>query len=93
MRASRELDGKNIFALTNRGIKKHLVVNAESGRLGDTDFAASDRAANICPVGVILHKRQGFAKPIGQRTYDEKPISVVAMECVKATEGAEEVKS
>ncbi len=79
VRASRDVDGKSVFALTGRGIHKHLVVNAESGKLGDTDFAATDRAANICPVGVILHKRVGFAKPIGQRLYDEQPISVVAM--------------
>lgn len=83
VRASRDIDGKNIFALTDRGIHKHLVVNAESGRLADTDFAASDRAANICPVGVIMHKRQGFARPIGERDYDAKPISVVAMEEVE----------
>ncbi|MDK9689267.1 MULTISPECIES: 2Fe-2S iron-sulfur cluster-binding protein [Azospira] len=83
VRASRDIDGKNIFALTDRGIHKHLVVNAESGCLADTDFAASDRAANICPVGVILHKRQGFARPIGERDYDAKPISVVAMEEVE----------
>ncbi len=80
VRASRDLDGKNVFALTGRGIHKHLVVNAESGRLGDTDFAATDRAANICPVGVILKKRVGFATPIGARKYDARPISRVAME-------------
>ena len=51
VRASRDKDGKSVFALTNRGIHKHLVVNAESGRLADTDFAADDMAANICPVG------------------------------------------
>ena len=79
VRASRDKDGKGIFALTNRGIHKHLVVNAESGRLADTDFSADDMAANICPVGVILHKRVGFAVPIGQRTYDEAPIHLVAM--------------
>ncbi len=80
VRASRDVDGKNVFALTNRGIHKHLVVNAESGRLGDTDFAADDLAANICPVGVILHKRVGFGTPIGARTYDGRPISRVSME-------------
>lgn len=80
VRASREVDGKNIFALTNRGIHKHLVVNAESGRLGDTDFSADDLAANICPVGVILRKRAGFRTPIGERAYDGKPISKVSME-------------
>ncbi len=79
VRASRDMDGKNVFALTGRGIHKHLTVNAESGRLADTDFSAEDRAAHICPVGVILPKRQGFQVPIGERRYDRAPISVVAM--------------
>jgi len=79
VRASREVDGKNVFALSGRGIHKHLVVNAESGRLADTDFAADDLAANICPVGVILHKRQGFRVPIGERPYDARPISRVEL--------------
>ena len=79
VRASRETDGKAVFALSQRGIHKKLVVNAESGRLADTDFAATDHAAHICPVGVILHKRVGFRTPIGARTYDAAPIRVVAM--------------
>ncbi len=79
VRASRDVDGKGVFALTDRGIRKHLVVNAESGRLADTDFAITDRAADICPVGVILKKRVGFAAPIGARKYDAEPISKVAM--------------
>jgi len=74
VRASREVDGKNVFALAGRGMTKHLIVNARSGRLADTDFSLSDRAANVCPVGVILEKRQGFSVPIGKRQYDEKPI-------------------
>ena len=74
VRASRDIDGKSVFALTGRGIDKHLVVNAESGRLADTDFAKTDRAANICPVGVILHKRVGFAVPIGERSFDVATI-------------------
>jgi [NiFe] hydrogenase diaphorase moiety small subunit len=37
------VDGKSVFALTGRGIGKHLVVNAESGRLADTDFSKDDR--------------------------------------------------
>jgi len=75
VRASRDIDGKSVFALTGRGIGKHLVVSAESNRLGDTDFSPSDTAANVCPVGVILHKRKGFAVPIGKRLYDQKPMS------------------
>ena len=75
VRASRDVDGKNVFALAGRGTRSHLVVNSDTGRLADTDFAATDRAAAVCPVGVILKKRVGFAVPIGQRTYDRKPIS------------------
>lgn len=78
IRASAEVDKKNIFALSGRGIKKHLIVNAESGRLADTNFSPDDKAASVCPVGVILRKRRGFAVPIGQRTYDQKPISAQA---------------
>jgi [NiFe] hydrogenase diaphorase moiety small subunit len=83
VRASRDIDGKNVFALTGRGIDKTLAVNSESGRLADSDFASTDRAASICPVGVILHKRVGFKVPIGQRTYDKEPIRVVAMQDAK----------
>ena len=80
VRASRDVDGKDVFSLSERGIDKHLVVNAESGRLADTDIAAGDLAANICPVGVILHKRQGFSVPIGARLYDAVPISARDLE-------------
>ncbi len=75
VRASRDVDGKNVFALSGRGIGSHLIVNSASGRLGNTDFAATDRAATVCPVGVILKKGVGFAHPIGDRNYDAHPIS------------------
>ncbi len=79
--ASREVDGKNVFYMGGRGILGRKVhINSESGKLGDTNFALSDRAANICPVGVILHKREGFAIPIGKRKYDRAPISEQAAE-------------
>lgn len=70
VRASRDVDGKNVFALSGRGIHTRLIVNAKSGRLGDTDFSGEDKAAHVCPVGAILRKRVGFAVPIGQRPFD-----------------------
>ena len=78
VRASRDVDGKNVFALSGRGINTHLIVNAKSGRLADTDVSLEDKAVQVCPVGVILRKDRGFAVPIGKRTYDLKPISAYA---------------
>ncbi len=78
VRASRDVDGKNVFALTERGIKTKLIVNSKSGKLGDTDFSITDKAAQVCPVGVHIKKRRGFAVPIGERRYDKAPISDTA---------------
>ncbi|MDD4880645.1 MAG: 2Fe-2S iron-sulfur cluster-binding protein [Gallionellaceae bacterium] len=79
VRASCEVDGKCVFALAGRGITKHLIVNAESGRLADTEVELTDKALAVCPVGAILIKRQGFAVPIGERRYDLSPISAQAL--------------
>jgi [NiFe] hydrogenase diaphorase moiety small subunit len=79
VRASSEIDNKHVFALSGRGIRKHLIVNAESGRLADTSMALTDTAANVCPVGVILKKGRGFAVPIGQRAFDKAPINETAV--------------
>jgi [NiFe] hydrogenase diaphorase moiety small subunit len=78
VRASAEVDGKGVFALSGRGIGKHLIVNAESGRLADTDIATTDKAVEVCPVGAIIRKRVGFAVPIGRRRYDLSPVSAQA---------------
>ncbi len=76
VRASRDVDGKNVFAIGGRGIATQLLVNSQSGRLGDSTLALEDRAASICPVGAILPKRRGFAIAIGQRTFDLEPLPV-----------------
>ena len=75
VKASRDVDGKNVFAIGGHGIATHLLVNSESGRLADTSMTLGDRAANVCPVGVILPKRRGFAIPIGQRRFDHKSVA------------------
>lgn len=77
VRASRDVDHKNIFAINGRGINSHLVVNSASGKLGDSSFAATDKAAHVCPVGAILPKHGAYKKPIGERLYDRQPIDVV----------------
>lgn len=75
VRASRDLDGKNVFMLAGRGADSKIVVNSPSGLLGDSELAPDDRAAQVCPVGAILPKRVGYAVPIGQRQFDAQPIS------------------
>ena len=81
VRASRDVDGKNVFALAGRGIESKIVVNSPTGLLGDSAFAATDKAAQACPVGAILVKRVGFAQPIGERRFDSAPISAEALAC------------
>jgi [NiFe] hydrogenase diaphorase moiety small subunit len=87
VRASCEVDGKCVFALAGRGLDKHLVVNAASGKLGDTDVSLDDKAVSVCPVGVILRKRIGFSQAIGQRRYDKRPISAQALDDAPRTAG------
>ena len=77
VRASRDVDQKNVFSLGGRGIDSHLVINSSSGKLGDSTFAATDKAAHVCPVGAILPKHRGYEQPIGDRLYDKRPISIV----------------
>ena len=38
VRASRDIDGKSVFALAGRGMASHIIVNSPTGRLGDTEF-------------------------------------------------------
>lgn len=73
VRASRDLDGKEVFGFVNRGPHKELAVNARA-RLVDTAADVTDKAVEACPVGAILKKRTGYQTPIGQRLYDHEPI-------------------
>ena len=73
VRASRDLDGKEVFGFVNRGPHKELAVNA-AARLVDTNVDVTDQAIDVCPVGALLKKRIGYAVPIGQRKYDHTPI-------------------
>ena len=77
VRASRDVDGKNVFAIAGRGNQANLVVNSDSGLLKDTQLSVDDLAMKVCPVGALLIKKRGFNHPIGERLYDHKPISEV----------------
>ena len=74
VRASQDVDGKGIFGYVGRGIHRHIAVGGPD--LAHTDAAVTDFAisAEVCPVGCIIRKREGFARPIGDRDYDKHLI-------------------
>ena len=80
VRASREVDRKNVFAIAGRGTEAHLIVNSPTGKLADSTMETTDLAATICPVGAILIKVQGYRVPIGQRIYDRHTIGEIGLQ-------------
>jgi [NiFe] hydrogenase diaphorase moiety small subunit len=74
VRASHEVDGKDVFAIGGHGIGTRLLVNSPDGRLGTSRIEPGDFAAQVCPVGAILPKRRGFVVPIGARRFDLAPL-------------------
>jgi [NiFe] hydrogenase diaphorase moiety small subunit len=74
IRASTEVDKKDIFTIAGRSINKRLAINSISGCLKDTEMKVTDKSAHICPVGCIIIKGEGFKTPIGQRIYDQHSI-------------------
>ncbi|MGO9742345.1 MAG: 2Fe-2S iron-sulfur cluster-binding protein [Roseiarcus sp.] len=81
VRASRDVDHKEVFGLAGRGFEAKLIINSPSGLLVDSAFAITDKAAHVCPVGAILIKRVGYSQPIGKRRYDLEPISAETEKC------------
>ena len=73
VRASRDLDQKQVFGFVGRGPHKKIAVSS-GARLRDTDADVTDQALDACPVGALLRKRVGFAVPVGRRLYDTVPI-------------------
>ncbi|MCA0871076.1 (2Fe-2S)-binding protein [Seohaeicola saemankumensis] len=70
IRASADVDGKGIFGYVGRGIHRRVAVNGSD--LAHTDADINDHAVSrqVCPVGCIIRKREGFSIPIGEREYD-----------------------
>ena len=79
VRASRALDGKNVFAIHGRGIESSLAVNSPTGLLSDSAISPDDAAVRLCPTGALMAKGHGFEVPIGARLYDGEPLSVVEL--------------
>jgi len=74
IRASRDIDGKGVFGYVGRGINKRIGVDGDC--LADTSASITDYAVSkdVCPVGCIIRKGEGFSVPIGEREYDISAI-------------------
>ncbi len=86
VRISRDVDRKNVFAMTGRGIHTVIVVDSASGLLKDSRVTVEDEAVQHCPVGAILIKGKAFEVPIGERVYDKEPIAVASVRRFQARE-------
>lgn len=71
IRASQDVDGKGVFGYVGRSINRRVSVNGAT--LADTTATVTDFAVSeeVCPVGCIIRKREGFATPIGEREFDK----------------------
>ncbi len=66
-------NGKHVFAFHGRG-GEHLHVVLDKELASKLTEEEAQEAMDICPVGAILKKEQGYQVPIGQRKYDKMPI-------------------
>ncbi len=91
VRASQELDGKQVFGFVGRGPDKRIAVNAEADLAG-SDANARDRAVEACPTGTLLTKRVGYKIPVGERRFDREPIGSEIENPVAEKQGAQHGK-
>jgi len=67
--------GKSVFAFRGRGHNLEINIDVELANTLSDEMV--QKAMDICPVGSILKKEVGFARPIGTRKYDNKPINEI----------------
>lgn len=65
-------DGRNFFAFANRA--QDIRIQFNSDMENELTDELLDKAVEVCPVGAIIKKGQGFIEPIGTRKYDNEPI-------------------
>lgn len=62
-----------MFAYSGRG-GEHLCVCMDVELASQLTEEEAQAAMDICPVGAIIKKEQGFRVPIGERKFDNAPI-------------------
>lgn len=72
IRAIKDEKGRSLFAFGKRG--HDVEINIDTRLSKDMTDIEAQEAAEVCPVGAILRKEQGFKDPYGKRKYDKEPI-------------------
>lgn len=72
VRAVKDEKGRSIFAFLNRGFETRIYLDPDLA--GQLTEERARKAVEVCPVGAIMPRGEGFKTPIGRRTYDRKPI-------------------
>ncbi len=72
IRGIKDDKGRSIFAFKKRGQHTQIIIDTDlSHEMSDE---TAQKSADICPVGAILVREQGYRVPIGQRIYDKEMI-------------------
>jgi len=66
-------DGQRVFYFNGRG--SHLKVEMDIERANMLSIELLNDLVELCPVGAILKKGEGFSIPYGKRKYDKTPRS------------------
>ncbi|MEX0680945.1 MAG: 2Fe-2S iron-sulfur cluster-binding protein [Balneolales bacterium] len=72
VRVIKDKNGKSIFAFKDRGYNTKIYVDPDLAENLTEELA--QKAVDICPVGAIIKRDNGFKTPIGQHKYDLQPI-------------------
>ncbi|MBL1321489.1 MAG: (2Fe-2S)-binding protein [Methylophaga sp.] len=73
-----ERTGKKIFSIKGRGTHSSIEIDAELAN--EMTPQQVRHASDLCPVGCIIDKTQGYDDPIGQRKFEIKSIKDRALE-------------
>lgn len=72
IRGIKDKDGRSIFAYKKRS--QHLEISIDQRLAKNLTDEIAQQAMDICPVGALIRKGIGYKIPIGQRSYDKRPI-------------------
>lgn len=65
-------EGHKVFSFIGKGSETRVVFDHE--REDKLSPHKAKEAMDLCPVGAILVKGQGFSKPYGERKYEKEPL-------------------